>query len=279
MLGYLTKIRGPDFSQLETVRYDLSGSKVEFKAPLYNYSVIEKEERLDLFKTFNLYDSSLYWSETEVREEDEQFDPENDVDGFSLFKSVWSFKAPIIDFKKASKCRNEGSLQLHIKVRQFMPQFNLFAPEYFEKAIDCLIESTFGPDSHFGGVGMGGRRFVAPLRWTLHKVRNIDWVSFFVERIGHENCGQYFWIAPLTQQHAICFCFRITGAPSHRLFAVYEEFMYQIVSTCKIERSSTVESQIAAVSEELKQYPISKKRVPFKWAEYDQNPEKYRLPT
>lgn len=277
MLDILTKIRGPDFKKAERIEFDLSGNKVSFLAPGYNYQMVEQSNHANMRRCYDLSDSSVYWSQKEVYEEEALIKRAKIVDGIALFKSIWQFSKPLVDLHSEPRTRNEGAIDLLVRIYKFSNIESMLVPQTLEQSILSDINMYYGPDSELGGPGKGGRRFTGPLLWTIQSLNGIQWISYFIERSGHPRCGEYFWVAPLAKKHFLSFNFRITGAPSSKLFTHYEAFMTNIISSCTINYSDEVNAQIAEVADEAAKSQLSEHVEPFAWEEYDLNPEKFKL--
>ena len=278
MFKSLTQIRGPKLNNAERVSFDISGNKVSFIVPAYNYHMIEEDEKENTQRNFDLEDPLTYKVSTAVREDDRPFDPSKEPDGFPIYKTLWHFSAPIISLKKPEpRSRHDGSMDLAVFVSKFFNFQSLYIAEEFQRAIFFKINNSFGPTSYLAGPGNGGRRFIGPKYWKVNKLNNRLWVSYFIERMGKPNNGKYYWTTTLTNEHSLSFSFNITGAPSSMLFEHIHEFASQIISSCQVEFSEIVKSQMKEVKEEAKQSKISENVEPFAWEEYDLYPEKFEL--
>ena len=278
MFKSLTQIRGPRLDSAKRLDFDISGNSISFAVPAYNYHMIEEDKAENRQRIYDLDDPGTYKVSAEVREDDRPFDPKKETDGFPIFKSLWHFSAPILPFRKPEpRSRHDGSIDLAVFISKYFHFDSLFIPEVFKEAIFFKINTTFGPESYWAGPGNGGRRFTGPKYWKVNHLNGLTWVSYFVENIGTTNSGEYYWTIPLTQEHGLFFCFNITGSPSSMLFEHIHEFASQIISSCQVEFSEIVKSQIQAVTEEAKQSKITENVEPFAWEEYDLYPEKFEL--
>ena len=278
MFKSLTQIRGPKLNNAERVSFDISGNKVSFNVPAYNYHMIEEDKEENKQRTFDLTDPLVYKESTAIREDDDPFDPTKETDGFPIYNTLWHFSKPLVSLRKPEpRSRHDGSIDLAVFVSKFFNFQSLYIAEEFQRAIFFKINNSFGPTSYFAGPGNGGRRFIGPKYWKVDKLNNQLWVSYFIERIGKPNNGEYYWVTPLNKEHTLSFSFNISGSPSSMLFEHIHDFASQIINSCQVEFSEIVKSQIQAVTEEAKQSKITENVGPFAWEEYDLYPEKFEL--
>ena len=278
MFKKLTQIRGPRLDSAKRLDFDISGNSISFAIPDYNYHMIEEDKSENQQRVFDLDDPQTYTVSAQVREDDRLFDPSKEPDGFPIYKTLWHFSKPVIPLRKPEpRSRHDGSISMVVFVSKFFNFESLHSPASFEKSIFFDINTSFGPDSYWAGPGHGGRRYIGPKFWKVKCMNNLNWVSYFIERIYKPNNGKYYWTTPLSNEHTLSFSFDIAGSPSSMLFEHIHEFASQIISSCQVEFSEIVKSQIQAVTEEAKQSKITENVEPFAWEEYDLYPEKFEL--
>lgn len=278
MFSALTNIRGPGFGKAERVTFDISGNRVSFLAPGYNYHIVAQDQNENERRKFDLDETAIYWSKTEAREDDDPFDPSKEADGFLVYRSLWHFSKPLINLDSTeARTVDNGAMEFLFRVYKYFNFGSLFIPGNLEKATLFKINSSYGPESYFGGPGKGGRRFVGPLKWQSQTFNGVTWIRYFIERNGSPNCGDYIWVAPLTDEHTVSLSFTNAGRPSSKLLAAFEDFMEKLVSSCTIDYSDEVKAQIAAVADEAANSRISEQVEPFAWEEYDLDPEKFEF--
>ena len=274
MFNFLTQPKGPKVTaSTETVTLTFSGTKVSFKAPGYSYAMIDQDDDDRLPTEYDLDDFSLYGSTLHQTFDEHLYNPEIDIAGFGCYTTAWGFRKPLLGNKY-----DRGTLSFLVGVDHIARFGSLFKPRNMEKAIIESIDLEFGPQGWLAGEGCGGRRFKGPLNWQIQHFNGRDWVGYFIHKLWRGRGGEIFWSIPLTETHFLRFTFDDTGYPSEKMVNVFNKLAKDVVSSCKIEYSNTVQQQIKQAEADGLGEPYSAHREAQAWEEYDREPEKYELP-
>jgi len=267
MFSYFTRPKGPCVNRkTETVTLTFSGTKVRFKAPGYSYVMIDQDEDDLLPVDYDLDDFSQYRSVLHGSfNEEHPYDPEIDIAGFGCFKSVWSFRKPLLGDKY-----DNGTLAFVIGVDHIARFGSLFKPQNMEKAAIECIDLMYGPKGWLAWENLKDQRFKAPLNWRIHHFQGLEWIHYFINEIHLKRGGRMTWSIPLTEEHFLSFTFRDTGYPSEKLVKEFNRLAREIIETCEIDYSEAVQRQIKKAKIEGLGLPYSTHREPQVWEVYEQ---------
>jgi len=147
-------------------------SYVRFKAPGYSYAMIEQDED-DLLPADYDLDDFQYKSTLFLDFNEQLYNPDIDIAAIGYFKNIWGFRKALFGDKY-----DNGTLSFTLGLRHIARFGSLFKPQNMEKAAIEDIDLAYGPKSYLAGEGSGGRRYQAPLDWSIHSFNNLEWIHF-----------------------------------------------------------------------------------------------------
>jgi len=148
-------------------------SYVRFKAPGYSYAMIEQDEDDLLPADYDLDDFKQYKSTLFLDFNEQLYNPDIDIAAIGYFKNIWGFRKALFGDKY-----DNGTLSFTLGLRHIARFGSLFKPQNMEKAAIEDIDLAYGPKSYLAGEGSGGRRYQAPLDWSIHSFNNLEWIHF-----------------------------------------------------------------------------------------------------
>ena len=249
LIGTRKNPKGPDLRNLETHLFNLSGTRVKFRAPAHYHDAIGATPPHK--ENVNLYEQDLF---DRLDEEDLAEPP-----SYPLELKYWRFKGvPILDGTGVL-----GDMRLHVSI-QHLPEFiSLFRPLHLECAVERCIYSSPNAYKNSGQ---------CRLDWQVREINGSDWVGYRSHHLTtDEGCGyESVWHTPITDEHLLTVRFNQgIGKKRTRLAEVYEKIIDLVMGSVKIQLSSDAKAQQAYIKQLYPDERLSEYLPPYQFEEIE----------
>ncbi|MGH1373170.1 MAG: hypothetical protein ACRBBW_14105 [Cellvibrionaceae bacterium] len=249
----------PQRDQFETVKIDLSGTKLSLKLPPHSSMGSFAEDPIPT--KVNIFNEQQYTTDDHVPDWQRE-----GVSFYTLINRDWELRGPIWRERPYGKV----SFYVGVNKQETLPSsMSCFNPAHLEQLVRRHI--------YFGGPACpGSYKTIAPVNWKVHQDQ-CTWLYYEAHRDFREreitpenayeqaNLYNYLFI-PLSQSHYIDISFRYLGyAPAEYCLENMNRLRDQVLAHINCQLSTSAQQELATAKQRWPEATASTTREPEQW--------------